>query len=156
MRQREDLEPARVREHRPRPVHEAVDAAELLEHPHARLQHEVVGVREEHLRATLEHVLATLRSHRGVGTHRHERRRQHLVVRGPEPPGACARARDRGLEGERQATHIGVPGFVKGGHGKCASTSLRPPERRHAVSVSRGWSLPKKPAPDTDLAPIEE
>ena len=50
-RQREDLISARIGEHRPRPVHESVDAAEFLEDLDTRAQQQVIRVGEQHLRA---------------------------------------------------------------------------------------------------------
>ena len=49
--QREDLEAAGVREDRPVPPRERVEAAELLDHVLARPEVEVVGVAEDHVRA---------------------------------------------------------------------------------------------------------
>ena len=49
--EREDLVAARVGEHRARPAHERVDAADAPEQLGARAQHQVVGVAEHDLGA---------------------------------------------------------------------------------------------------------
>ena len=48
VRQGENLKSARVGEHRTIPVHEAMNAAELLEHLRARAQQQMIGVGEQH------------------------------------------------------------------------------------------------------------
>ena len=80
--QREDLKAARIGQHRSRPVHEPMDAAELLENLQARPQQQMIGVGEQHLRAALEQIFTPLRPDRGMRAHRHERGRQHLVMPG--------------------------------------------------------------------------
>ena len=78
---------------------------ELLEQLRAGTQQQVVGVGEQHLRAALEQILATLTTHRGMGTDRHEGRRQHFVVRGAKSTRAGARPGSGGFKFEMQAGH---------------------------------------------------
>src|SRR3981189_1549888 len=67
----------------------------------------MIRIGEQHLRATLEQILATLRPHRGVRADGHERGREYFVVTRTEPTGARPRARRRGFEGKIQPLHGG-------------------------------------------------
>ena len=87
-RQREDLESARIGEHRARPIHESMDAAEPLEELGTGSQHQMVGVRKQYLRAALQQVLAPLRPNRGMSAHRHEGRGKDFVMQCFEAPRA--------------------------------------------------------------------
>ena len=98
---------ARIRQHRSRPIHEAVNAPELFEYLEPRPQHQMVGIGEQHLGAALEKILTALRADGRVGSHRHERRGQNFVVPCRETRGACVRARTGGFEFEFQPPHGG-------------------------------------------------
>ena len=91
MRQRENLESARVRQHGALPAHEAVDAADAPEDLRAGPQQQVVGVREQNLRAGFLERPRQLRLHRRLRADRHEERRLHFVVQGAKGRGAGAR-----------------------------------------------------------------
>src|SRR5450432_2293907 len=67
----------------------------------------MISIGEQHLGATLEQILATLRPHRGVGADGHERGREYFVVTRTEPTGARPRARRSGFESEIQPLHAG-------------------------------------------------
>jgi hypothetical protein len=94
---RKDLESAGIGQHRSRPVHEAVNAAEFLEDRRSWTQQQVIRVGQQHLRPAFEQVLAALRAHHGVGAHRHESRRQHLIVQGGKAGSSSARAGGSGF-----------------------------------------------------------
>ena len=110
--QREYLVAAGIGQHRSRPIHEAVDAAEFLEDLEARPQQQMVGVRQQHLGAALEQIFAALRAHGRMRSHRHESGRQHLVVPCGEARGAGARIRGRGFEREMQPPRGGGRHFT--------------------------------------------
>jgi hypothetical protein len=74
VRQREDLITTRVREHRARPFHEAMNAAHLLKHLRPWPQQQVVGVREQNLRSRGRQRLRCLRLHRRLRADWHEKR----------------------------------------------------------------------------------
>jgi hypothetical protein len=103
--QGEDLEAARIGEHRAWPVHEGLDAAELFELCRPGTQQQVIGVGQQHLRAALQEVIATLATHRGMRAHRHERGRQDFVVRSTKPGCAGAGSGRSGFKLEMQAGH---------------------------------------------------
>ena len=102
MRQREDLEPARVRQDRALPAHETVNAARAPENLRPGTQQQVVGIREQDLRARVLQRLRKLRLHRGLRADRHEERRLHLVVQRAKRRGPRARARRLRVEAEVQ------------------------------------------------------
>jgi hypothetical protein len=91
--QREDLEAARVGEHRAGPVLEAVQPAEARDQLVARLEVQVVGVAQDDLRAVRQQLVGAERLHGGARAHRHEHRRLHVAVRGAQRAGAGAGAR---------------------------------------------------------------
>ena len=86
--EREHLEAARVREDRAVPRHEAVQSAQLAHEIVARAQVQVVGVREDHLRAEGTQLGGIERLHGRERPHRHERRRLDRAVRRAERAGA--------------------------------------------------------------------
>jgi len=69
----------------------------------------VIGIGEQHLSATLQKVFPALGSDGRMRTHRHEGRRQNLVVTGCKARGARTRAGGRGFQCEVQPTQGGVP-----------------------------------------------
>jgi hypothetical protein len=102
-REREHLVAAAVGQERARPAAEAVQAAELLHDVVPRPQHQVVGVREQDLRAELVEVAARHRFHGACRAHGHEGRRLDLAVGSHEPAGAGPTARG----GHGEAEHEG-------------------------------------------------
>ena len=106
MRQREDLEPAGVREHRAFPTHEFVNAAEALKHLRPRPQEQVISVGEQDLRTGVFQRLRGLRLHGRLGAHRHKERRLHLVVQRAESSGARTRPGGLGFEVKMQTGAI--------------------------------------------------
>src|SRR5919198_175877 len=86
--EREDLKAARVREDGAAPAHEAVKAAELLDHVGARTEVEVVGVAEEDRRPELLQSLGVEAFDARLRTHRHEGGGGHVAVCGVEEAGA--------------------------------------------------------------------
>ena len=85
----EDLEPTRIGEDGAVPVHEAVETAHLVDEVRAGAHGQVVGVREDDLRAQVLDRLPRHALHRGARAHRHEdgcldvavRRVQHARAR---------------------------------------------------------------------------
>ena len=103
--QREDLEAAGVRQDRPAPAGERVQAAELLDHALARSEVQVVRVPEDHVRAERRDLRREERLHRALRADRHERGRADLAVGRPDRPGpggAVGRL-------EREAAHGAAP-----------------------------------------------
>ena len=80
MGQGENLKAAGVRQHRARPIHEAVNAAELLEDLGARPKQEMIGIRQQQARAGCLQTFHGLRFDRRLGAHRHEDRRLDCAV----------------------------------------------------------------------------
>ena len=66
----------------------------------------MVSVREQDLSATLEHILAPLRTHARMGADRHEGGSQYFVVLGTKARRARARARRNRFELEIQSTQV--------------------------------------------------
>jgi len=81
MAHREDLEPARVRDDRPAPAHELVQAAHALDLLVPRLDEEMEAVPEHHLVAEGGHLVRLERLHRRGRREWDERRRAHVAVR---------------------------------------------------------------------------
>ena len=81
LRQRHDLEAARVGEDRPFPAHEGVQAAEPRHALRAGAQHQVVGVGEDDVGARLFHLVEVERLDRAGSADRHEGRRAHDAAR---------------------------------------------------------------------------
>ena len=75
------LEAARIGQDRPVPVHEGVQAAELIDQVLAGTHGQVVGVGEHDLRAELTHGLGGDALNVGLGTHRHEDGRLDIAMR---------------------------------------------------------------------------
>ena len=92
-RERENLKPARVRQHRAIPIHEAVNPAEFLKYLRTRPQQQVIRVRQKHPCARRLERLDGLPFHRRLRAHRHEDRRLHLAVQRRKRAGAGLRAR---------------------------------------------------------------
>jgi hypothetical protein len=86
IRQREDLEPARIGQDRPVPAHEPMQPAEPRDPFRRRPQVEVVGVPQDHLRAGGVQVARSQRLHRGLGADRHELGRVNRAVRCDNAP----------------------------------------------------------------------
>src|SRR5919198_403409 len=86
--EREDLKAARVREDGAAPAHEAVKAAELLDHVDARTEVEVVGIAKEDRRPELLQSLGVEAFDARLRTHRHEGGGGHVAVCGVEEAGA--------------------------------------------------------------------
>ena len=82
----ENLEAARVRENRVRPGHKSVQPAHFANQFVAGTQIEMIGVRENDLRAESFEVLLRLPFHRRGGSNGHERRRLDHAVRSRQPP----------------------------------------------------------------------
>jgi hypothetical protein len=84
-RQRKNLEAARVRQHRPVPFHEVMDAAELLENLRPRTEQQMIRIGEQHARTGRLERLDRLALHRGLRTDRHENRRPHFAMKRLKP-----------------------------------------------------------------------
>ena len=80
MWQRENLEPAGIREHRFLPTHEAVNASHITENFWAWPQEKMVGIRQKNLRTRFLQKTRCLRLHGGMRSHRHKKRGSHLIV----------------------------------------------------------------------------
>ncbi len=100
-RQGEELEAAAVRQDRPVPTHEAVQAAGLLDHiePGAHQQVEAVG--ENQLEPEVGELLGEDALDRGLAGHRHEDRRGRIAVRQAEAAGARVSV----ARGDREELH---------------------------------------------------
>ena len=110
-RQREDLVAARVGQHVPAPVREAVQPPERGHQVRSRAQHEVVGVAEDDLGAQVLQVGRRQRAHRSPGADRHEARRREAAPRRGDGAGAGVPAGGVDGEGERH----GVPSVASVG-----------------------------------------
>ena len=84
-----DLESAGVREQRPVPGHEPVQPSERANELLPRAEHQVVGVREDDLRAQRLEIVLPHRLDRRLRAHRHEERGLHRAVRGVQAAAAC-------------------------------------------------------------------
>ena len=124
--QREHLEPARIGERGPVPVHESAETARRVQNILAGALVEMERVRQQALRAQILHRLRQHRLHRGLRGHRHERGCADVAVRGVDDAGAaiaCAAAAlavggvgqtGDGFERERVAV-AGLAGFRAAG-----------------------------------------
>src|SRR5581483_8278157 len=114
----EDLEAAGVREDRPVPAHERVEAAELGDQLLAGPEMEVVRVAEDDLGADPAQLVGVDRLHRRLRPDRHERRRPHLAVHRAEDAGAREPVPGSDLEdlahGRSVDTPPGFPGRIPG------------------------------------------
>jgi len=87
----EGLEPAAVGEYGSVPAHESVQTAQLGHGFHAGSQVQVVGVAQDHLGADTPDFLRRQAFDRGLGSHRHEERRERFPVGRRKHPGSrCA------------------------------------------------------------------
>ena len=103
--ERGHLEAAAVGEPRPAPAREAVQSAELRHHVLAGPLVEVIGIREQDLRARRGELLGRYPAHRAVGGHGHERGRGDRAVRGLEHAAARVAIAVLDAEGEGRARH---------------------------------------------------
>ena len=86
--QGEDLEAARIRVGRARPVHEGREAAGLVDDVGARLEVEVIGVGQHRLGAERSHHIRGERLDVRLGSHGNEGRRGNGAVRGVNDAGS--------------------------------------------------------------------
>ena len=105
VRQGEDLVAAGIRQHGAVPVHEPVNTAKPTEHLHARAQHQVIGVGQQHGEAGCTQRIHLLRLDRGLCSYGHEHRRNHRAMPGLEGRSARARSGSLGRKGEIQTRH---------------------------------------------------
>ena len=94
MREREDLESARIGQDGAIPTHETMDAAGAPKDFRAWPQEQMICVGEQNLRPCFFERTRELRLHRRLGPNRHEDRRLHFVMqsaKGPGPGGRIAR-----------------------------------------------------------------
>ena len=89
-RQREDLEAAAVREYRPRPVHEGMEAAQVAHEVMAGPLPQVIGIAAQHLNADALEVRPGAGPHDGLAGAGHERGRRDGPARGLDAPEARA------------------------------------------------------------------
>ncbi len=99
-RQAEHLESAAIRQDRPVPPHELVQAASFLDDPDAGPQHQVIRVREDDLGAGLSHLPRVKGLHRRLRANRHEHRGLDLATGRADPPAARHRNRVLGEKAE--------------------------------------------------------
>ena len=100
---RENLEPARIGEHRASPGSEAVEPSHGAHDLFARPQMQVVGVAQNDLSAGTADVSRAEPSDHGVRAYRHERRGVHLAMRQGEGAGAGSSLRSLDVELKHQA-----------------------------------------------------
>ena len=86
--QREDLVAAAVRQDRPVPAHEAVQAAQRRDRLRAGPQGQVVGVRQDHARPGGAELFGRQAAHGGAAADGHEGGRLHRARAQRQPPGA--------------------------------------------------------------------
>ena len=98
MRQGEDLISARVREDRPVPAHESVNASGPPKYFRARPEQKVISIHEQDLGAGVLEGLGQLRLHRGLGADGHEEGCPHLIVQGAKRRCSRPGSRGRGLQ----------------------------------------------------------
>ncbi len=104
-RQRHYLEAAGIGQDRTGPIHEAMQAAQSLDHLRSRAQHQVIGVGEDHLRARRADVFGPERLDRRRRAHGHEGGRFHRPMGATEPPAPCGAGSGLELEPERRRRH---------------------------------------------------
>ena len=90
LRQRKDLEAARIGQHGMRPVHELVQPAHIAHQLVAGAQVEVIGVAEHQRGAQLSQLRRRERLDGGLRADRRKDRREQVAVRGGEYAGAGA------------------------------------------------------------------
>jgi hypothetical protein len=95
--ERKYLEATRIREDRPVPARERVDAAELGDDVLSRPEMQVVRVAEDHMRADRTYLVRMQRLDGGFRSDGHERGRRDVTVGGSKKAGArgAVRGRDR-------------------------------------------------------------
>ncbi len=103
VRQGEYLEAARIGEDGAFPAHEAVNAAGAAKDLGTGPQQEMIGIREENLRAGVLEGLRKLGLDCRLGADGHEERREHLVVQGAEASGPGPGSGGLGLDLEIQS-----------------------------------------------------
>jgi len=108
--QRHHLEAAGVRQDRPLPPDEPVEAAHLPDQPAARAEHEVVGVREDDLGAGAGDVAPAGRLDGAGGPDGHEGRRLDAPVVERHPPATGRPVDGQELETQHDATRVGAGG----------------------------------------------
>ena len=137
----EHLEAAGVGEERPRPAHEAVQAAVRGDDLEARAQPEVKRVAEHDLRAELDELVRRHRLDGAVGADRHEHRRLDGAVRELEPaaPGAARRARTANASnGTQSACASRLAPAAKRARRRARASSRIVSARPHCDSVGIG------------------
>ena len=101
----ENLKPTGVSQHRPIPVHEAMDTAEFLENFRAGAEQQMIGVGEQHAGARRFQGIDRLALDCGLGTDRHEDGCLDLTVQGGEFRRPGLGAAGGFFEGEVQTGH---------------------------------------------------
>ena len=123
-RQAEDLEAARIGEHRAGPAHEGVHAAEIAHQVGAGPQIEVKGVGQHQRGAELAQIARGERLDGGLGAHRREHRGEQCSVRCLEASGARGGLR---VVGGRVELEHGGARLARG------QTNVKTGEGTHAV-----------------------
>ena len=124
MRERKNLEPSGVGEHRPLPAHKTMDPAGPPENLCARAQEQMVGVGQEHLRPGVLEALSELGFNGGLGAHRHKERGLYLVMQG---------AKGRGPRPGMGGTSVEMKIQAGSSHGANAVSCAVPPLRATAI-----------------------
>jgi hypothetical protein len=119
MREREDLEAARVGEDRPVPAREAMQAAVRFDDLQAGAQVQVEGVAEDDLGAERADLFGQHALHRAIGAHGHEGGRFHGAAR--KMQAAAARGAVVAQLFEGHAAHAALSVGACSGHSSIAS-----------------------------------
>ena len=156
VRQGKDLEPPAVGKDRPRPGHEAVQIAEVRDHPLAGAEHQVIGVRQDDLCAGRGDVVGEDSFDRPLRADGHERRGvERPVARGDSPEARVGRrvgADDVIAEGRLAASVIQTFIGLFRDQRKAGTTRLACPTLTGAATV-REWFALGKPHSLTLAAP---
>ena len=131
--QAEDLVAAAVGEHRPRPADEAVQAAAPGDELVAGPQVEVIGVAQDDFRAEVLEVPRREGLDRPARADRHERRRLHVAVGGPQHAAPRRSVAVRHVEREVAGGHC----VILSAPSPSGSGTFRPPRRRRDTTQNR-------------------
>ncbi|MGY4236709.1 hypothetical protein ACVIIW_005656 [Bradyrhizobium sp. USDA 4449] len=88
IRQRHHLEAAGIRQHRPVPPRESLQAAERVDALRAGTQHQMIGVAQHDICAGITHLAPVHALHGAGGADRHEGRSPHHTMRRGQAAGA--------------------------------------------------------------------
>ncbi|MNT34611.1 hypothetical protein D3C72_1706050 [compost metagenome] len=119
--QRHDLEAAAIGEDRPLPIHEVMQPAQACHPLGARPQHQVIGIAEQDICASLPHLVRIHGLDCARRAHRHEGRRLDIAARRVDA--AAPRHARCGGKGEGDLFHAAGSSLLFRG-GQCGASGL--------------------------------